>query len=114
MQVWQEQERKGIWIKVPISKVGLVEVAVRKGFVFHHAEPDYVQITRWLPATDSKLPANASHQVHSTLIQLSDWRCRSVDFSAFYPNTQLFHKHKVPGCSIAQAEVMEMTCVCCV
>ncbi len=67
MQVWQEQERKGIWIKVPISKVGLIEVAVRKGFTFHHAEPDYVQITRWLPGTESKLPANASHQVHAYL-----------------------------------------------
>lgn len=63
LRVWQEQERKGIWIKVPIGKVGLVEVAVRKGFTFHHAEPNYVQIIRWLPATESKLPANASHQV---------------------------------------------------
>lgn len=62
VQAWQEEERKGIWLKVPISKVALVEIAVRKGFKFHHAEPDYIQLTRWLPATQSKLPANASHQ----------------------------------------------------
>ncbi|BDA41663.1 Nudix hydrolase 2 [Coccomyxa sp. Obi] len=28
LRVWQEQQRKGIWIKVPISKVGLIEVGV--------------------------------------------------------------------------------------
>ncbi|KAK9908979.1 hypothetical protein WJX75_005507 [Coccomyxa subellipsoidea] len=63
LAAWQDQDRKGIWLKVPIGKVALVEIAVRKGFIFHHAEPDYVQLTRWLPANPSRLPANASHQV---------------------------------------------------
>ena len=48
---------------MPIGKAALIEPAVRQGFTFHHAEPDYVQLARWLPATPSKLPANASHQV---------------------------------------------------
>jgi hypothetical protein len=34
------------------------------GFVFHHAEADYVMMTRWLAAgVPSTLPPNASHQV---------------------------------------------------
>ena len=65
-QEWQQQARKGIWLKVPIGKVSLVEPAVQQGFIFHHAEPGYVQLCRWLPATPSKLPANASHQVHAS------------------------------------------------
>lgn len=34
-----------------------------QGFIFHHAETDYVMLTHWLPDTPSSLPANASHQV---------------------------------------------------
>ena len=68
LQAWQEDGRKGIWLKVPITKVGLIEPAVKQGFTFHHAEPEYVQLARWLPSTPSKLPANASHQVDLTLV----------------------------------------------
>ncbi|EIE25358.1 hypothetical protein COCSUDRAFT_6454, partial [Coccomyxa subellipsoidea C-169] len=67
LKAWQDQDRRGIWLKVPISKVALVEEAVRQGFIFHHAEPDYVQLTRWLSANPSKLPANASHQATTCL-----------------------------------------------
>jgi hypothetical protein len=34
------------------------------GFGFHHAEPTYVMLTRWLPTEEENLlPPNASHQV---------------------------------------------------
>ena len=74
-QKWKRQSRKGIWLKVPISKVTLVEPAVQQGFIFHHAEPGYVQLCRWLPSTPSKLPANASHQVISPSGAAHDMPC---------------------------------------
>lgn len=40
----------------------LLEPALQQGFTLHHAEQSYLQLTRWLPSTENKLPANASHQ----------------------------------------------------
>ena len=63
VQEWQRQERRGIWLNLPVNKAGLLlEPALQQGFAFHHAEKSYIQLTRWLPSTEDKLPANASHQ----------------------------------------------------
>ncbi|KAK9820304.1 hypothetical protein WJX72_008756 [[Myrmecia] bisecta] len=63
LQAWKARERKGIWLKVPAHKSALIPPAVAAGFDFHHAEKDYVMMTKWLADTENKLPANASHQV---------------------------------------------------
>ena len=63
VQEWQRTARRGIWLRLPASKAGLLlEPALQQGFTFHHAEKSYIQLTRWLPSTEDKLPANASHQ----------------------------------------------------
>ncbi|KAG2431927.1 hypothetical protein HYH02_013146 [Chlamydomonas schloesseri] len=55
---------RGVWLKLGLDQAALIPLAVEQGFVFHHAERDYVMMTRWLPTdTPSTLPANASHQV---------------------------------------------------
>lgn len=63
LQEWRTDARKGIWLKVPLPLAQLVPVATQQGFVFHHAERDYVMLTQWLPDSEDKLPTNASHQV---------------------------------------------------
>ena len=70
---WIASGRRGVWLKVPIEKAGLIEVAVARGFGFHHAEQGYVMLTRWLP-TDcpSPLPANASTQVGVGAVVVND------------------------------------------
>ena len=50
-------------MKIPLSHAALVPVAASQGFEYHHAEPGYVMMTRWLSSSANKLPANASHQV---------------------------------------------------
>lgn len=60
---WRRQGKKGIWIKIPIELVNLVEPAVKEGFYFHHAETKYLMLVRWLPDTANTIPANASHRV---------------------------------------------------
>ncbi|KAL2524134.1 Nudix hydrolase 2 [Abeliophyllum distichum] len=55
--------KKGVWIKMPIELVNLVEPAVKEGFYYHHAESRYVMLVHWLPSTANTLPANASHRV---------------------------------------------------
>jgi ADP-ribose pyrophosphatase YjhB (NUDIX family) len=60
---WRAAKRRGIWIKIPIEKSTFVPISVKYGFIFHHAEKDYVMMTHWLAEGESRLPPNASHQV---------------------------------------------------
>ncbi|KAK7246018.1 hypothetical protein RIF29_40875 [Crotalaria pallida] len=55
--------KKGVWIKVPIHLVSLVEALVKEGFWYHHAEPKYLMLVYWIPETPNTIPANATHRV---------------------------------------------------
>ncbi|MBA0598362.1 hypothetical protein Gorai_008128 [Gossypium raimondii] len=63
MAQWRQQGKRGVWIKLPIQHVNLVEAAVKEGFWYHHAEPNYLMLVHWLPQGAHSLPANASHRV---------------------------------------------------
>ncbi|XP_062086821.1 nudix hydrolase 2 [Humulus lupulus] len=60
---WRRQGKKGVWIKLPIKLVSLVEPAVKEGFWYHHAEPSYSMLVYWIPIRGNTLPANATHRV---------------------------------------------------
>lgn len=60
---WRQQEKRGIWLKLPIQLASLVQPAVEEGFWYHHAEPSYLMLVYWIPATQSTLPVNATHRV---------------------------------------------------
>jgi 8-oxo-dGTP pyrophosphatase MutT (NUDIX family) len=60
---WRAAGRHGVWLSVPLSRAALIAPAIEAGFIFHHAEPTHVMLTRWLPASPSSLPPNASHHV---------------------------------------------------
>lgn len=60
---WKQQGKRGIWIKLPIELANLIEVVVKEGFHFHHAEHNYLMLVRWISETTNNLPANASHRV---------------------------------------------------
>ncbi|MED6175266.1 hypothetical protein PIB30_076855 [Stylosanthes scabra] len=60
---WKELGKKGVWIKLPIEHSNLVAVAVKAGFTYHHAEPDYVMLVNWISNAPNTIPPNASHRV---------------------------------------------------
>ncbi|KAK7331149.1 hypothetical protein VNO77_25366 [Canavalia gladiata] len=60
---WKQLGKKGLWIKVPIHLVNLVEALVKEGFGYHHAEPKYLMLVYWIPESPSTIPANATHRV---------------------------------------------------
>ncbi|CAN1334115.1 Nudix hydrolase 10 [Linum perenne] len=60
---WKKQGKKGVWIKLPIAVANLVDPALKQGFRYHHAEPDYIMLVHWIPETTSTIPANASHRI---------------------------------------------------
>ncbi|XP_031258940.1 nudix hydrolase 2-like [Pistacia vera] len=71
---WKHQGKKGVWIKMPIGLVNLVETAVKEGFWYHHAEPNYLMLVYWIPKTGNTIPANATHQVGVGAFVLNDRR----------------------------------------
>lgn len=62
---WKNQQYRGIWLKLQRQDhARLIPVACERGFEFHHAEQEYLMMTKWLPEdVPSTLPPNASHQV---------------------------------------------------
>ncbi|KAG6486859.1 nudix hydrolase 2-like [Zingiber officinale] len=71
---WKKQGIKGVWIKLPIKLANLIEVVVQEGFLYHHAEPTYLMLVRWLPNTQHTIPANASHRVGIGAFVMNDNR----------------------------------------
>ncbi|XP_054798805.1 nudix hydrolase 10-like isoform X2 [Prosopis cineraria] len=69
---WKHHGKEGVWIKLPIELVNLVETAVKEGFWFHHAEPSYLMLVYWIPKTGNTIPPNASHRVSVGAIVLND------------------------------------------
>ncbi|KAE8708945.1 Nudix hydrolase 2 [Hibiscus syriacus] len=63
IEQWRHQGKRGVWIKLPIQHVNLVEAAVKEGCWYHHAEPNYLMLVYWIPQGPHTLPANASHRI---------------------------------------------------
>lgn len=60
---WKQQGIRGVWIKLPIELASLVPLIVEEGFWYHHAEPNYLMLVYWIPATENTIPLNATHRV---------------------------------------------------
>lgn len=63
LQSWQSSGKRGIWLKVPLCCASLAGPAAAQGFRFHHAQPDYVLLTRWLSESPSPLPKYGFTQI---------------------------------------------------
>ncbi|KAI8553017.1 hypothetical protein RHMOL_Rhmol06G0312500 [Rhododendron molle] len=100
ISLWKLQGKRGVWIKLPIALVNLVETAVQEGFRYHHAEPDYLMLVYWIPETANTLPANATHRVVVGAIVMNDKREIDAEFveilafrqchKAFFDKSDLF------------------------
>ena len=63
MDHWKSIGRRGVWLKIPLQKSHFIAFAVEIGFVFHHAEKEYLMLNHWLSTEENRMPPNASHQV---------------------------------------------------
>lgn len=61
---WSAAGKQGLWLKIPLTCARCVPAAAELGFEFHHARPDYLQMTRWLPTDQpSPLPRHGFTQI---------------------------------------------------
>ncbi|PRP85577.1 hypothetical protein PROFUN_06366 [Planoprotostelium fungivorum] len=63
LRIWKDNNKKGVWIKIPIDRSELIPVAVSLGFIFHHAQKDYLMLVQWLPSTTSTIPSYVTHYI---------------------------------------------------
>ncbi|XP_059150075.1 nucleoside diphosphate-linked moiety X motif 6-like [Physella acuta] len=64
LESWRAQCITSVWIKLSLSQGGLIAIASKFGFKFHHAEGDVATITKWMDdSTENKIPPFATHQV---------------------------------------------------
>ncbi|MFH4981100.1 hypothetical protein AB6A40_007809 [Gnathostoma spinigerum] len=56
LTVWKNENVGGIWVKVRIQDSWWVPLLASQGFIFHHTQPDYVMMTKWLLDRDCTLP----------------------------------------------------------
>lgn len=71
---WKHERKKGVWIKLPIGLANLVEIVIKEGFWYHHAEPNYLMLVYWIPETVCTIPANATHRVGVGALVLTEKR----------------------------------------
>jgi ADP-ribose pyrophosphatase YjhB (NUDIX family) len=54
---WVVDKRRGLWLTIPIEKSSFIPIAVKNGFIFHHAKHNQIVLTKWLPTDEpNKLP----------------------------------------------------------
>ena len=61
---WTQQKITGVWLKIPNSKLFLLEAALSHSFEYHHCDKDYIMLTKWLPKDiENKIPVYCTHYV---------------------------------------------------
>lgn len=65
LSIWKEDNRNGVWLRLPIGASSLIPTAVSKGFWFHHCRDDYILLCTWLKGGKeaSQLPRGPSHYI---------------------------------------------------
>ena len=59
---WTENNVRGVWVKAWIEHSHIIPVCTECGFVFHHAQSDYVMLKKWLSVCEAdNLPSYATH-----------------------------------------------------
>ena len=65
--------RRGVFMKVPITHSAVIPIAAEHGFRFHHAEGDAAMLLNWLPADDPcPVPDFATHVIGLGGLVLND------------------------------------------
>ena len=62
MEAFRSAGIRAVWLRVATEACRLVPVAIDQGFLPHHAAPDHITFTAWLPKDKpSRLPPGPSH-----------------------------------------------------
>lgn len=99
---WANEGYKVVWLEVPLPKAALVPVAAEAGFDFHHADANYVLMTRRL-IEDAHIPPYASHYIGAGGVVLNSADEILVVSERHRRNTRV-PSYKLPGGALHPGE----------
>ena len=99
---WGSNGYRLAWLNLPIAKSAFIPHAVAAGFVFHHAEQDYVMLTRQL-VEGAFVPINASHTIGAGAVVINAARELLVVVEKYHAKDRP-NFYKMPGGLIHQGE----------
>ena len=71
LEKWIQDERFLVWLHLPIEKAALIPISTAAGFIFHHTQPNYVQLVCPLQA-DALIPEYATHYIGAGGVVIND------------------------------------------
>ncbi len=95
------QKIKVLWMTLPLEKSEFVPIAAARGFIYHHAEPDYLHMTCTL-IDGSYIPPYATHYIGAGGVVLDDQN-RLLVISEKYYITET-RRFKLPGGALNSGE----------
>jgi hypothetical protein len=71
LEVWRSTGVKVVWLQLPTDRADLVPLAVDRGFRYHHATDDWLQLTLVL-VPGSYVPPFATHYIGAGGVVIND------------------------------------------
>lgn len=97
MQKWQTSGVRGFWAKISLEHAHLTAVFAKYGLDFHHAQPGYVMMARWLPTSEaSMIPEYANQYLGVAGFVVNDRNQLLVIKEKYHPGS-VTAKWKLPG-----------------
>lgn len=97
MPKWQGSGIRGFWVKIALEHAHLTAVFAKYGLDFHHAQPGYVMMCRWLPTDEaSMIPEYANQYLGVAGFVVNDRNQLLVIKEKYHPGTHTA-TWKLPG-----------------
>jgi len=103
LALWRNDGFLVAWIEIPLSKVQLIPIAAKHGFVFHHCREHYTMMTYKL-SDDAFIPAFSSHYIGAGGVVLSDDGELLVVSEKYQRQNQGPPRYKLPGGTLNEGE----------
>lgn len=95
IEAWTDAGMRLAWLTLPIELASHVPLAVRNGFVFHHAKTDYLMLTRQLKP-GAFVPSDASHFIGAGAVVINEQRELLVIVEKYHAKDRP-NFYKMPG-----------------
>lgn len=97
MPKWQDNGVRGLWAKISLKHAYLTAVFAKYGLDFHHAQPGYVMMAKWLSTSEaSMIPEYANQYLGVAGFVVNDKNQLLVIQEKYHPGTKTA-SWKLPG-----------------